>query len=223
MVSFAYPDHLPTVADVCSTFVLDNGAFTAWKKGGAVDYDAYLEWVDEWRWHPAFDWAIIPDVIDGTEQDNDRMLARWPSDFKGVPVWHMHESPERLRRLSGFYPLVALGSSGQWPTPGTESWWDRMDEVMPYIVDEHGRPMCKLHGLRMLDPEIFTRLPFASADSTNAAVNSGSVSRFGMYTPPEPYQRAQVIADRIEYHSSAPVWKPRDKTELTLFAEGRTA
>lgn len=66
--------------------------------------------------------------------------------------------------------------------------------------------MCRLHGLRMMDPEIFTRLPLASADSTNAAVNCGSLSRYGSYIPPTAAQRAAVIAERIEAHNSAPVW-----------------
>jgi hypothetical protein len=81
-----------------------------------------------------------------------------------------------------------------------------MAEAMDAICDEQGRPMAKLHGLRMLDPAIFTKLPLASADSTNAVVNSGSLDRFGMYLPPSAAQRATVIADRIEAHPSAPIW-----------------
>ena len=78
--------------------------------------------------------------------------------------------------------------------------------VRATICDSEGRPPCRLHGLRMLDPQIFTRLPLASADSTNAAVNSGSVTRFGIYTPATSSQRAAVIADRVEAHNSAPAW-----------------
>ena len=77
---------------------------------------------------------------------------------------------------------------------------------MDAITDEQGRPITKLHGLRIMDPRIFTRLPLASADSTNAAVNSGSISRFGCYLPPTSAQRGAVIADRIEAENSAPVW-----------------
>jgi hypothetical protein len=77
---------------------------------------------------------------------------------------------------------------------------------MNAICDDKGRPICKLHGLRMLDPDIFTKLPLSSADSTNAAVNSGSLSRFGSYLPPTAAQRAEVIAERIEANNSAPVF-----------------
>lgn len=89
---------------------------------------------------------------------------------------------------------------------------------MEAICDKNGWPKCKLHGLRMLNAEIFTRLPFASADSTNACQNAGSTKRFGMYAPLSAWQRASVIADRIEAHNSG-VWERRVRTERTLFLE----
>ncbi|WP_241088666.1 hypothetical protein [Pseudomonas viridiflava] len=74
----------------------------------------------------------------------------------------------------------------------------------------------------MLDPAIFQHLPFASADSTNAAVNGGSISRFGMYIPPTAGQRANVIADRIEAHDSSPIWQREAQVELALSATNPT-
>lgn len=206
LVPFPRQDDMGAVADVCQSFVFDNGAFSVWKRGGHLDVEGYLRWVDDWHKHPGFDWALIPDVIDGDEDANDVLLAGWPKHLPGVPVWHLHESTERLVRLASDWRTVAIGSSGQWATPGTTEWWQRVAEAMDAICDEQGRPMCRLHGLRMLAHDIFTRLPLASADSTNAAVNCGSVNRFGMYIPPTAAQRAAVIAERIEMHSSAPAW-----------------
>ncbi|MBV5606332.1 hypothetical protein KUU66_17870 [Pseudomonas aeruginosa] len=216
LVPFPRQDDIAIVAEVCQSFCFDNGAFSVWKKGGTLDIEGYLRWVDDWRRHPGFDWALIPDVIDGDEADNDRLLEQWPEQLPGVPVWHLHESLERLQRLASVWRTVALGSSGQWATPGTAPWWKRISAAMNSICDAYGRPTCRLHGLRMLDPKIFGRLPFASADSTNAAVNGGSISRFGIYPPPTAGQRAAVIADRIETHNSAPVWTHSGQAELSL-------
>ena len=212
LVPFPRPDDAGIVADVCKSFVFDNGAFTVWKQGGQLDVEGYVRWVDDWHRHPGFEWALIPDVIEGSEEENDRLLEAWPLHLPGVPVWHLHESLERLKRLAAQWSTVALGSSGQWATPGTAGWWRRLADAMDAICDEHGRPLCRLHGLRMLNPAIFTRLPLASADSTNAAVNCGSVSRFGMYTPPTAAQRAAVIAERIEAHNSAATWVRADES-----------
>lgn len=216
LVSFAYPEDLPIVADVCQSFVLDNGAFTAWKQGKPMDVDGYLKWVHEWNRHPGFDWALIPDVIDGTDAENDELVRRWPKGLPGVPVWHMHEPTVRLTWLARQFRVVALGSSGEFASVGTTQWWTRMTQAMKAVCDEQGRPFCKLHGLRMLDPDVFSKLPLSSADSTNAAVNSGSLSRFGMYLPPTTAQRAAVIAERIEMHNSAPIFKEPAQEELCL-------
>lgn len=214
LVSFAYQQDMPIVADVCQSFVLDNGAFTAWKQGGEVDVDGYVEWVAQWYRHPGFDWALIPDVIEGKEEDNDYLIRKWPKTLPGVPVWHMHEPTARLLYLARNWRTVALGSSGEFASVGTPQWWERMNQAMRTICDDNGRPICKLHGLRMLDPQVFSNLPLSSADSTNAAVNSGSLSRFGMYVPPTAAQRATVIAERIESFNSAPVFQVKPTQEL---------
>jgi hypothetical protein len=214
LVSFANPGQIAVIADVCQSFVLDNGAFSVWRKGGSLDVDGYIQFVELWHKHPGFDWAIIPDVIEGTEGENDQLIANWPRKMNGVPVWHLHESIERLVRLCRDFATVAFGSSGMYGNPGSSLWWVRMHEAFFAICDEQGRPPCKIHGLRMLDPEIFTRLPFASADSCNAAINAGSEKRFGMYPAPTTGTRGIQIAERIEAFNSCPVWENHDAQEL---------
>jgi len=206
LVPFSYTSDAAIVADVCQSFCFDNGAFTAWKQGSELDVAGYAVWCEKWHKHPGFDFALIPDKIDGDEADNDALLRDWSLPGFGVPVWHLHESIERLVVLCQSFRTVALGSSGRWSSPGSASWWGRMTEALNAICDDQGRPMARLHGLRMLDPAIFTKLPLSSADSTNAAVNSGSLDRFGMYLPPTAAQRAAVIAERIESQNSTPFW-----------------
>jgi hypothetical protein len=206
LVPFTNTADIAVAAEVCQSFVLDNGAFSVWKSGKVLDVPGFYAFVDEWRRHPGFDWALIPDVIDGDEAENDTLLADWPFGLSGVPVWHMHESIERLELLAAVWPVVAIGSSGEFRSPGTASWWARIGEAMARVCDAEGRPPCKFHGLRMLNPAIFSRLPLASADSTNATMNAGNLSRFGMYKAPNAGTRAHVIAERIEAHNSAAVW-----------------
>lgn len=165
------------------------------------------------------DFAIIPDVIGGTEAENDALLDEWPfGTFWGTPVWHMHEEVSRLKRLCTDYPRVALGSSGKWGTPGTLPWWQRMAEAMDAVCDDQGRPPCKLHGLRMLNPEVFTRLPLASADSVNVARNiKYDVAWKGTYQPPDKDWKALVLAARIESHQSASHWQGSTQLALPLY------
>lgn len=217
MVSYAHPEQIALVGEVCQSFAIDNGAFSIWRQGyGTVNLPMFSEFLRKWDRHPGFDWYLIPDVIDGDEAANDGMIAEWREvhgDFRrGVPVWHMHESIGRLCRLAhavecGVYDRVALGSSGEFATVGTVAWWGRMAEAMDAVCDEEGRPRCRLHGLRMLNPTVFSHLPLASADSCNVARNIGIDSAWrGTYVPASKAERALVLAGRIESHASATRW-----------------
>lgn len=214
MLSFAYPDQLPLAAEVCQSFALDNGAFSVWKSGGSVNIPKYAEWVNEWIRHPGFDWCLIPDVIDGDESVNRDVVEAWEFPrFCSVPVWHLHEPLKYLEYLIEGWPRVALGSSGDYSNPGESRWWDRMDDAMKVCCDDEGRPLARLHGLRMLDPTLFSHLPLASADSCNVARNIGIDSRWntGYLYGLSKSARAIVLANRIESHASASRWNQRER------------
>jgi len=109
--------------------------------------------------------------------------------------------------MCGPFPRVALGSSGAFSRIGGRKWWRRMAEIMAVACDSTGRPRKKLHGLRMLDPGVFSKLPLASADSCNVARNAGIDSRWrGTYAPTSRYVRALILMDRIETHASSAYW-----------------
>ena len=213
-VSFRYPDQLGLVLEVCQSFAVDNGAFSAWKSGEPVtDWSRYYAWVADLHRYPNFDFAVIPDVIDGDEQANDDLLAEWPwrgtakGGSVGAPVWHMHESIDRLQRLANDWPRICIGSSGEFATVGDSRWWSRMADAMTSITDKQGIPVTKIHGLRMLNTEVFSRLPLASADSTNIAQNIGIDSKWrGTYTPASKESKAKVMRERIEIVQALTFW-----------------
>lgn len=208
-VSFSAPAQLGLAAQVCQSFALDNGAFSAWKRGEPVtDWSPYYRWVLDASRIPGFDFAVIPDVIDGTEDDNAALVRAWPlRQWHGVPVWHMHESTAYLEWLARNWPRVCIGSSGMYAKIGTPEWWARMAEAMRVVCDDSGRPITRLHGLRMLDPAVFSRFPFASADSTNIGRNIGIDQAWkGTYSPPTKEARAAVMRARIESQNSAVRW-----------------
>lgn len=208
MVSFEHPQQMEICAEICQSVALDNGAFSAWKREKAHDFNGYTAWCEKWLKHPAVDWAVIPDVIDGDEADNDRLLDAWPfPPAVSVPVWHMHEDPARAGRLADEFPRIALGSSGKFSVVGTGQWWQRMAEVMTWLCDDEGWPRVKIHGLRMLNPGVFSKLPLASADSCNVARNVGIDSAWrGTYQPASRAVRALILMDRIESHASSAYW-----------------
>jgi len=213
MVSYADPSDVELIAEVCQSFCFDNGAFSAWKGGYEFDLDGFAEFVDRWIRHPAFDFYVIPDVIDGTPEDNLKMISIWREVcghnmlMHGAPVWHMHEPIELLGNYVGAYQRVCIGSSGEYEVVGNNKWWTRMAQAMEVACDDQGRPRAKLHGLRMLDPTVFSHLPLSSADSTNVARNIGIDSAWsGTYAPQTRETRAMIMMERIEAHCSSSRW-----------------
>jgi hypothetical protein len=209
-ISFAHAEQLGLAVNVCQSFAVDNGAFSAWKAGAPVkDWRPFYEWAEACRRIPSCDFAVIPDVIDGDEAANDALLDEWPLPlWFGAPVWHMHETLDRLDRLVNQYPRVCIGSSGEYSVVGNDIWWRRIGQAMSAACDAQGRPLCKLHGLRMLNPKVFTRLPFASADSTNIGRNVNIDKKWasGNYLPPTKEARAYIMRTRIEAHNAPSIY-----------------
>jgi hypothetical protein len=219
-VSFAAPQQIECAAGISQSFALDNGAWSAFVAKQPTNWPGFYQWCEKWLSHPACDWAVIPDVIDGDEASNDALIAEWPFGHRGVPVWHLHETISRLIRLCNEWPRVALGSSGDYKDIGTGKWWARMNKAMNALCGEGGRPPAKLYGLRMLDPNVFKWLPFASADSTNVALNIGFDSAWrGTYTPASKETRGQVIAERVEQVNAAPCWRNQPEQEFLFNTE----
>ena len=167
-VSFAAPSQVKLCHQLGQSVMLDNGAFSVWKRGIAPDWAGYYAFCDEWLDHPTT-WAVIPDVIVGDEADNDALIKQWAFGERGAPVWHMHESVDRLLALLDVHPLVCFGSSGAFAEVMSEPWQRRMDEAWREVDKRHTRTP-DTHMLRGLQL-IRQRWPFARVDSTDIARN----------------------------------------------------
>ena len=215
-ISYAHHSCIEDIAPICSSFALDNGAFSFWKSGKATDWKGYYEWVEKWHKHPAFDWALIPDVIDGSEMQNQQLLREWPlPKHIGVPIWHVAESLIRLENLCRDWPRVAIGSSGVYSSINTVEWRQRMTEVWNLLCRHDEQPRVKIHGLRMLNPNVFTKYPFASCDSTTVSLNSNMNTKY-KHLPQDEVCKANHLANVIELQQSAQNWEEK-QTQQGLF------
>jgi len=218
LISFAQPQQLNLAMEICQSFMLDNGAFSLWKANKPTNWPDYYKWVDSIKNHPRFDFAIIPDVIGGSEVDNDLLLDEWPFPvFMSAAVWHINESFERLQNLASKYPRICIGSCKEWDVSHPSKFLARAKLALSYVCDENGRPKCKIHGLRMLNSAIFTQLTLSSADSTNVAINIGRDSNWrGTYQPRSKETRAVVLTERIEHFNSADKLEFFNQNELKM-------
>lgn len=171
-VSFLRPDQIELSLNYADRVAIDNGAFPAWRRGLKINWTHFYTWLMRFYHHENLEFFVIPDVVEGGEEDNDRLIRELPSMFKekATPVWHLHESLERLVRLCSEWPRVCFGSSGQYATIRTAAWHQRMTEAFTEIYIKR-QLRTKIHGLRMLDGRVLGNYPLDTADSTNLACN----------------------------------------------------
>lgn len=166
--SHARPDDVARCHMIGQSVMLDNGAFSKWKKNKPTNWPAFYEWCDKWLAY-ASTWAVIPDVIDGGSQLQDALIKEWPFKERGAPVWHMDEPIDRLLRLCDEWPRVCVGSTQEFAVVMSSAWKIRIEDMFNALAVRH-RHLPWLHMLRgmQLSGGIY---PFASVDSTDIAQN----------------------------------------------------
>jgi hypothetical protein len=191
-VSHARPDDVDRVHRIGQSVMLDNGAYSVWKRGHATDWPAYYEWCDRWLAYPTT-WAVIPDEIDAGTQQQDALLREWPHGDRGAPVWHMDEPVHRLVRLTEEWPRVCIGSTAEFAIVLADSWVRRMDEAWNEIAKRHAR-LPWIHLLRGMQLS-GRQWPFASVDSTDVAQNHN-----------RPQNTPRAMADRWDAAQCPGAW-----------------
>lgn len=193
-----------TCLAIGQSVLFDNGAFSAYTKGKALDVAAYYAWLEPKLGHPH--WAIIPDVIDGKVDEQRSLMSGWPyGEQLGAPVWHLGLPIEWLLELADKWPRICFGSSGRYWQVGSDDWCRRVDAAFDALAARHQR-LPWIHMLRGL-ALAGDRWPFASADSVNVARNFKDSN-----TDPER------MARRIDAVQCPVSWTPRPKQQELLIA-----
>ena len=165
-VSYFRPDSLRKCLQIGQSIMFDNGAFSCKTRGVPFDLEWFYEWVDPLLGHPQ--WAVVPDVIDGSVDEQRKMVKTWPFPKSlGIPVWHLGLPLDYLLELVDQWGKVCFGSAGEYWQVGSEKWVARMNESLN-LLDRTYNKLPWIHGLRMLGQ---TEFPLASADSTNVALH----------------------------------------------------
>jgi hypothetical protein len=195
-VSYFRPDSLKTCLRIGQSLMLDNGAFSCKTRGVAFDLRGFYDWLDPLLAHPH--WAVVPDVIDGSVEQQREMVKTWPYGRQwGMPVWHLGLPIDYLLDLANDWGRVCLGSSGAYWQVGSPSWAARMDEVFNALHRTFGARLPWTHGLRML-AQGTEQWPLSSADSVNVALHHA-----------EQVECAGCMAKRINRQNPPTAWQPR--------------
>lgn len=211
-VSYANPSDADWALRHAQSVMWDNGAFSFRDKGG-LDPIAFAKWVAPRLGHPH--WAVVPDVIDGEVDEQRALISQWPHPHDlSAPVWHMGLSLDWLLELADAWPRICFGSTKQYWQVGSPAWARRADAAFNALDQRGLRPWVHmLRGLSLCGD----KWPFASADSTNVAMNfKGSKSRG---TPAQcPERMARVIDGR-----NSPIFWTRAAEQGDFFEKEKIA
>ena len=129
--AYMHPEQLAECIELVGEneiLILDNGAFTAWKKGITLDaawWDGFYAWANAAMDKCPNAVCVIPDVINGDEASNLQLIAdaikggkiKYPE--RAMAIWHMNESFDQLEKLFRIFNFVTSAAAARLTLPRT--------------------------------------------------------------------------------------------------------
>jgi len=162
-------------------FIIDSGAFSAWRLGKPINLVEYCDWLlanREWiTSHVALD-VINPNDPEAAAAEGcknlEYMLGR---GLEPIMVFHVGEDIKYLHRMLDmgckYIGLAALSADTQ---EAAAAWYDY---AWSHLVDRHGDPVVKVHAFGDGKLANMLRFPWYSADSSSwmqTAARGGSLT-----------------------------------------------
>lgn len=127
-----------------------------------------------------YDFYVTVDVIFNPDKTWEVLKYIESCGLKPMPVFHVGERLEVLKKLMNDYEYIGVGGLGQEITK--QKYIPFADSVFRTICDSKGRPRHRIHGFAISASEILARYPFFSTDATSALL----CSRMGGLMVPRP-------------------------------------
>ena len=176
--------------------IIDNGAFTIHRKGGIIDIDKYIAWLNENDEY--IDYAIALDDIPGkwgqpktaedvlnspikTWENYIYMVKHLKSPHKILPVFHMGENFNHLENMLESPELksdyICLSGNKELTNAQREAWYTKCF----HIIKNSNRPDIKTHCLGSATMQNAEKFPFTSMDATSWIMNGANGNIFTRY------------------------------------------
>lgn len=178
--------------------MIDNGAFTIHRRGGQLDIDKYIDWLNDridyidyaialddipGRWGEVKTWEQVMNSPINTWNNYLYMIDRVIKPEKLLPVFHMGESFEHLenmvnddRLLSNY---ICISGNKELTNKQREEWYDKCF----HIIRNSKRPNLRVHCLGSATIQNAEKFPFISMDATSwimTAANGSILSDVGV-------------------------------------------
>lgn len=175
LVSYVYLDAFLKNRDrYCyRDWVLDSGAFSAWKSGTEIDLQKYIDTCaklieEDSTLTEVFALDVIGDW-EGTARNTEEM---WRQGIPAIPAFHPGEPEDALMEMAKTYPKIALGGIVGLHKKEKKRWVGQcFARVWPK----------KIHGFGVGSEELVMAFPFHSVDATNWELGPCAFGRWNSY------------------------------------------
>jgi len=197
-------------------WVLDSGAFSAWKSGTEIDLQKYIDTCAKLlESDPKLTEVFSLDVIgnwEGTARNTEEM---WKQGIPAIPAFHYGEPEEALKEMAERYPKIALGG-----IVGV-----RKKEKKRWIGQCFARVWPKrIHGFGVGSKEHVMAFPFHSVDATNWEIGPCAFGRWNSFGKMSIRGSKQDLRAEVEWYldlerSARLRWK-KEMTLLDSLGDG---
>lgn len=150
-------------------WILDSGAFSAWKSGNPVNLKDYIEFIktnEDWvSSYVALDVINQHDTNASARESFDNLKIMRKAGLDPIPVFHVGESIDWLYRMLDLgCDYIGLSASSIVAKGSVDDWYAL---VWSHLVDSNGLPVVKTHAFGEGKVSSLTTFPFYSCDSTS--------------------------------------------------------
>ena len=174
--------HVVSAGNSPISFMLDSGAFSAWRRGQTILVKDYIDFATQYE--DVFDSIVSLDVIPGDhgeartakqvraaiEESKQNHFEMKSAGLSPIPVFHQDEPFDYLEWLvDQGEPYIGISPSGDRAAMSI-AWFD---DVFRILTDCEGYPVVKTHGFGVTTPKILHRYPWYSVDSLAWSIKAG--------------------------------------------------
>lgn len=187
---------------------LDSGAFSAWRQGKEIDFQAYMRLLKANKEHldSYFNLDILPGqkgnrrtpvmIEKAAAASRENFLTMRRNGLNPIPVFHQQEDFRWLLLMlkdveKDKDPYIALSTYKSLTSTDHMAWLDKCFEM---FTPDGGSPKIKVHGLGVASFKLLKRYPWFSCDATSWAL----AAAFGAILVP-------VYRDGVPDYTSEPI------------------
>lgn len=173
-------------------WVLDSGAFSAWKSGSKIDLNEYIETCKNLM---AEDTRLIEifalDVIGDWKASLKNCEKMWEAGVKAIPTFHINEPEDVLLEMAKTYPKIAIGGVAL----------KRGDVKFSFAKQVFARVWPKkIHGFGFGSERHIMGLPFHSVDATNWEIGPCKYGRWQAFGKMSVRGSKQDLRGEIKFY-----------------------